>query len=169
MSIVMALSDCEASTGGFLGQPLNTLSSVVFLIAAVSVFRRRLDRPLALLMAAALGVVGAGSVLYHGPGGVWAHQVHDWGVALVGAVGVAAVVVACRVGLARRLLLPLSILGIGALAHVAGRTGGLLCDPGSWLQPHAAWHFLAAGGLAVLGLAVTRRVVPAVEGPVPVD
>lgn len=36
---------------------------------------------------------------------------------------------------------------VGAALHVAGRTGGPLCRPGSRWQAHAAWHVLSAVGL----------------------
>lgn len=35
----------------------------------------------------------------------------------------------------------------GAAFTILGRTGGSWCDPDSVLQPHAAWHVLAAGAL----------------------
>jgi hypothetical protein len=35
-----------------------------------------------------------------------------------------------------------------ALANLAGRTGGPLCDPDSRLQGHAGWHALTAAALA---------------------
>lgn len=39
------------------------------------------------------------------------------------------------------------LLVLGGILAVLGRTGGLLCSADSLLQPHAAWHVLAAAGL----------------------
>lgn len=41
----------------------------------------------------------------------------------------------------------LGVLGAGALLHALGRSGEPLCRPDSWLQPHAAWHALAAAAV----------------------
>lgn len=44
--------------------------------------------------------------------------------------------------LANQLIGP--VAGVGALAHLLGRTGGPLCSPDSLAQPHAAWHLITA-------------------------
>jgi hypothetical protein len=41
----------------------------------------------------------------------------------------------------------LGLLGVGVGLHALGRTGEPLCRPDSWLQPHAAWHALAAAAV----------------------
>jgi len=43
----------------------------------------------------------------------------------------------------------LALLGAGALLQALGRTGQPLCEPGSWLQPHAAWHLAAAAAIVL--------------------
>lgn len=43
----------------------------------------------------------------------------------------------------------LGVLGLGALAHVLGRTGGPLCRPDALVQPHAAWHVATAVSLVL--------------------
>ena len=37
-----------------------------------------------------------------------------------------------------------------------GATGGPLCDPGSWLQPHGLWHISAAAALGWWAVAAPR-------------
>jgi hypothetical protein len=51
----------------------------------------------------------------------------------------------------RRLLLGALALFAAAFAiWLPSRSGGALCDPGSWLQGHAAWHLLCAGSAGLL-------------------
>lgn len=74
------------------------------------------------------------------------------GVAAVGLV--VAEVMIYRRGL--RALRPALWVGIGALAVGAvlfslSRTGGVLCQPDSWWQGHAAWHVLTAVALGLWG------------------
>lgn len=72
------------------------------------------------------------------------------GVAQPVAVGLAVVAGLARTVRVREGARPrvgLGLLGAGALLHALGRTGQPLCRPGSWLQPHAAWHVLAAAGI----------------------
>lgn len=42
---------------------------------------------------------------------------------------------------------------LGVVLHRLGRTGAALCEPASLLQPHAAWHVLAAVALGAFSLA----------------
>lgn len=49
-----------------------------------------------------------------------------------------------------RLAPGLALLAVGAALWWLGRDGGPLCDPASTLPLHAAWHILAAGGLAAV-------------------
>lgn len=58
----------------------------------------------------------------------------------------------------RPLLLTAVTGGVGALLRFLGRTGGALCEPASLLQPHAAWHTLAA--VAVVSFAYAAYGVP---------
>lgn len=57
----------------------------------------------------------------------------------------------------------LGLLAIGILIFLLSRTGGPLCTPDGLLQGHAAWHVLAAAGIA---LHVIRRMDSEIpEGP----
>ena len=136
-------SDCEALHGGVLGQPVNALSSLAYVVAAGFVLRR--GGPPA--MAVALALVGVGSVLYHGPMTPGAELVHDASliavpVAALGWCGGAARSPSStgRGGRGPRR---------GAIANVLSRTGAPLCRPDSLLQGHAVWHVLTAVGAAL--------------------
>jgi hypothetical protein len=141
---VLALggSDCEALRDGLLGQPINTLSSLAYVAAGAYVLRR--GGPAA--PAWALGAVGVGSVLYHGPMPPGAEAVHDGAIVALAA--------ACAVAWRRRSFvrpptLALVALAAGGAVNVLSRTGAALCRPDSALQGHAAWHALTALGVAV--------------------
>lgn len=130
-------SDCEALHDGLLGQPVNAVSSLAYVVAGVYVLRR--GGPAT--VAAALAAVGVGSVLYHGPMPAGAGPVHDGSIVALGA----AVAVA---GLRGRLARPTPtawLLGGAAIAvNLLTRTDAPLCRPDSLLQGHAAWHVLTA-------------------------
>ena len=66
-------SDCEALRDGWLAQPVNSLSSLAYVGAAIFVARRTPN----LLSAFALGAVGIGSLLYHGPMPAGANLAHN--------------------------------------------------------------------------------------------
>jgi hypothetical protein len=139
--LALGASDCEALRDGWLAQPVNTLSSVAYVVAGAYVLRRGGSRASALALAA----VGVGSVLYHGPMPPGAELVHDGSI----------LVLAATVPLAwRRHSLrwpPAVALIAGAAAivvNVLTRTGAPLCRPSSLLQGHAAWHVLTAIAIA---------------------
>jgi hypothetical protein len=139
--LALGASDCEALRDGWLAQPVNTLSSVAYVVAGAYVLRRGGPRASALALAA----VGVGSVLYHGPMPPGAELVHDGSI----------LVLAATVPLAwRRHSLrwpPAVALIAGAAAIVVNiltRTGAPLCRPSSLLQGHAAWHVLTAIAIA---------------------
>ena len=102
-------------------------------------------------MAVALIVSGVGSFAYHGPQPGWAGPVHDLGVVVVAIAVVIMVVSSVRADVWRSLAPPAFVLGIAVIVQIAGRSGGVLCVPGSWAQAHAAWHLLAGVGLAMMG------------------
>ena len=82
-ALALGGSDCEALHPGFLGQPANAVSSVAYVLAGLAVWRRGGPGGPAL----ALGAVGVGSVLYHGPMPAGAEAAHDGAlVALAAAV-----------------------------------------------------------------------------------
>lgn len=69
-----ALADCELALDGLLGQPVNTLTTLAFVIGGAVVARHRRTRWIAI----ALIATGVGSFLFHGPmvtGSEWAHDV----------------------------------------------------------------------------------------------
>jgi hypothetical protein len=143
-------SDCEALRDGWLGQPINAVSSMAYVLAGAYLLRER-GR---VVPAVALAAVGVGSALYHGPMPPGADLVHNGSL-----VGLSAVVVgkAWR----RRLRRPPTIAVAAAATAVAinllTRTGAPLCRPDSALQGHAAWHALTAVALAAwLGRPATR-------------
>ncbi len=68
------MAECELPGDGFLGEPVNALTSLSFLVAGAIVVRRERVR----WVGYALMATGAGSFLDHGPmppGSTWAHDV----------------------------------------------------------------------------------------------
>lgn len=57
----------------------------------------------------------------------------------------------------RRRLVTTAALAAGGACYVAGRTGSPCCRPDRLLQPHAAWHVLAAVASTGLALDVADR------------
>jgi hypothetical protein len=142
--LALGASDCEALHGGWLGQPVNALSSLAYVVAGGYVLRR--GGRGALVPAIALGAVGAGSVLYHGPMPAGAELAHDGSLI---ALAVAAPLSWLRRAPRRP---PAAALVVGAAAiavNLLTRTGAPLCQPDSVLQGHAAWHILTATAIAL--------------------
>jgi hypothetical protein len=83
-----AAADCEVIGAGFLGQPVNALTALGFVVAGVIVMGRRTDR---VWVGIALIATGIGSFLFHGPmppGNEWAHDVTlTWLIAVVAGLG----------------------------------------------------------------------------------
>jgi hypothetical protein len=83
-----AAADCEAITAGFLGQPVNALTTFGFVIAGGYVIARRPERR---WVGIALIATGVGSFLFHGPmpaGNEWAHDVTlTWLIVVVAGTG----------------------------------------------------------------------------------
>jgi len=83
-----AAADCETIGAGFLGQPVNSLTTIAFVVAGLVVIVRRPDRRWVGLGLAATGI---GSFLFHGPmlaGSEWAHDVTlVWLVTIVAGTG----------------------------------------------------------------------------------
>lgn len=135
--------DCELIREGLAAQPVNTVSSLAFIVAAVVAWRRHLPGALALVL------VGVGSVLFHGAPSPVSSFVHDAGLVL-------AIAVAGSAMWAKRTRLPiwpLAVLVTGIGIWAVSRTGGAWCSPTAVLQGHAVWHLLAALGLAGVLLA----------------
>lgn len=81
----LGCSDCEQIRPGFLRQPVNALSSLLYLVAAAGIVAEAETRPVAertrmRRFAIAVAMNGIGSVAYHGPGGRGARWMHDFGV-----------------------------------------------------------------------------------------
>ena len=135
-------SDCEVVRDALLGQPVNALSNLAYILAAAVVLRRGGPRG----PAVALAAVGVGSFLYHGPMPVGAERLHDG--SILALVAVTAVAAWRRGHGSGRLTRPPAIawvaLAAAGVLNLLGRTGAPLCRPESWAQPHAAWHVLTA-------------------------
>lgn len=82
-----AAADCELITGGFLGQPVNAVTTLALVGAGLWVARRPRLRWVGL----ALVATGIGSFLFHGPmptGSEWAHDVTlAWLILTIGGLG----------------------------------------------------------------------------------
>ncbi len=83
----MPTSDCELIAHAFWGQPVNTVTTLAFLVAGVVVARRFALRWIGF----ALVATGIGSFLFHGPmppGSQWAHDVSlAWLILVVAGLG----------------------------------------------------------------------------------
>jgi hypothetical protein len=155
---VLALggSDCELVRDAFLGQPVNTVSSLAYVVAAAYLLRRGGPRTPALALAA----VGVASFLYHGPMPAGAEALHNGSLA---ALAVAVGVVAWRrrpQPLPRPPTLAMAALVVALAANLLTRTGAPLCRPESLVQGHAGWHVLTALGAAVWLGSWARRKSP---------
>lgn len=82
-----ALGDCELVGPGLLGQPVNTLTTLPFLVLGGWLASRRRTRWLGV----ALMATGAGSFAFHGPMPTWGEWAHDvtlaWLIAVIGGLG----------------------------------------------------------------------------------
>lgn len=83
-----AAADCETIGSGFFGQPINSLTTIGFLLAGAVVVIERRDRS---WIGIGLIATGIGSLLFHGPmppGSEWAHDLTlAWLLAVVAAAG----------------------------------------------------------------------------------
>jgi hypothetical protein len=83
-----AAADCEAIGTGFLGQPVNTFTTVAFILVGALVLTYRRDRG---WIGVGLFATGVGSFLFHGPmppASEWAHDVTlAWLLALITSSG----------------------------------------------------------------------------------
>lgn len=82
-----AAADCELIGGGLLGQPVNSLTTMAFVVAGIVVARQ----PTLRWPGAALVATGLGSFLFHGPMPGTAEWVHDmtlsWLIVLIASIG----------------------------------------------------------------------------------
>jgi hypothetical protein len=162
----MGGSDCEQIRSGWVAQPANALSSLVYVVVGVWLLWRSrapgVRRGPVVAGGVALVAVGVGSFAFHGPQPGWAHVAHDGSALLLAVLIIAdhillfarartAVVLAAWKGAAAWMALAL-------IAYWAGRTASPLCRPSAVWQWHAAWHALSAVavGQAVRGLSSAR-------------
>lgn len=151
-------SDCEFLSGGIVEQPVNTATSLAYVVvgawSAVASVRNDERRSLTAVMFGALLVaIGVGSIAFHGPQPLGARLLHD--VPIVLAAAFVAVVTAARVrsaGFARvaggRAIGLVGVVIVAVAAWVFGRTASPLCDPDAVFQFHGLWHVLSAVALA---------------------
>jgi len=148
-----ALKDCETVADSLLGQPVNSLTALGFVIVGLVLLVRTGRRWVAV---GAIGT-GIGSFLFHGPMPPGAQTAHDLSLWFLVFVALLAIVTDLRNGRDwRGLLGPVTLLAGVAVLGRLGATGAPLCDPGSVLQPHGLWHLGAA--TAVLWWALVHRV-----------
>lgn len=147
-----AAADGERLHPGLIAQPVNTISSAAYLLAAARIRPSAGTSTTGTAMCLALAANGLGSMGFHGPGDRISHSVHD--VSLVALVVIAATdigtVIARRPAALTTLVGPFSLLGVGALINARSRTGGVWCRPDALLQGHALWHLISAAVLSVL-------------------
>ena len=117
--------------------------SIVLLLLAMAAWALAIDGVLTrrrVMPASASAASVAGGVLLVAPGA----GLGLIGASVVGVLLVEAVGPRDRIGPA-----VVVVLGVALAAQLLGRADGPLCEPESWLQPHALWHVLTAACLAV--------------------
>ena len=174
------IGDCEAIRDGFLRQPVNSVSSLAFLLAAAWIVWRAVEVPSErselLALAAIVAANGVGSFAFHGPLGMsfrWFHDlsalsiplfvaVHDAGLVRATPIrrrltGMAAGVAIIGVLLAvwPHLLVPLGFAGAVAAGagELAAFRAGYRPRPGHATGVQLAAWALVLGVLALAGLA----------------
>lgn len=160
-----AAADGERLHPGLVAQPVNTVTSIAYLVAAGRSWRVARMSVLGRAVCLTLAVNGLGSMGFHGPGDKVSHLVHDvslWAMVTAVAADIADTAFR-RPGLLRKLVGPLTTLGLGALINARSRTGRPWCRPDSLLQGHAVWHLLSAASISVLP-GRTSRPEPARSG-----
>ncbi len=149
----VAESDCECIHDGPITQPVNTATSLAYVVAGVALAARGRrvggGRPFVGPVAGALVLNGLGSVAYHGPGGRWGKWLHDTGLVAVnatlavaglarlrgwehdrvrladaGVVALGAGVLAVRPGSELALVAPLGVVAVGHELIRPSRHGG---------------------------------------------
>jgi hypothetical protein len=162
----MGGSDCEQIRSGWLAQPANASSSLVYVAVGIWLLWRSrapdVRRAPLVSSGAALVAVGVGSFAFHGPQPGWAHVAHDGSALLLTLLLIAdhiSLLVRARMAVvlaAWKAAAPWMVLALAA--YWAGRTASPLCSPSALWQPHAAWHALSA-----VGLGLAARVASASE------
>jgi hypothetical protein len=158
-------SDCERVRTGVLAQPVNAVSSLIYIPAGMLVLisaRRATGRRRAALtgMAGALAWVGVGSFAYHGPQPAWARGAHDCSIFIAAACTLLLIQAQRpsgpkRIWRSRAGRLAAALGAAAPAAYAGGRTRSLLCRPDSLLQLHGAWHVLTAAAAVAFAWAAT--------------
>lgn len=155
----LGASDCERLRDGPIAQPVNTLTSAAYVVAGGLVAadpppERRAE---VLGYAALLGLVGVGSIAFHGPQPRGSRVLHDAPIAAL--LGLVAITPLVRLRSGRGSLPGWSprragalavIVGAAVAAYAGGRTGASTCRPESPWQLHGAWHVLSATGFVTV-------------------
>lgn len=153
-------SDCERLRPGLVAQPVNTITSLGYVVAGAVVMarhhrgdpgRRRQVR----LYSSMLALVGVGSVAFHGPQPPGARAMHDLPIPALLVLAIGTPLVRARRGDAalpgwtrRRGGMLAITTAAGLSSYAGGRTGAPTCDPDSPIQLHGAWHLLSASNFA---------------------
>lgn len=142
-------SDCERIRPVGLAQPVNTVTSAAYAVAAVRVaaVARRSAGPLrSQLVAYAVALLGlaAGSVQYHANRPGAAHSLHDgalWSTLVLGSAVLVPALPRRHQARRRRLVLTAAT---AVATYLLGRSSSPLCRTGSPWQLHGLWHVLSA-------------------------
>ncbi|HZB40628.1 MAG TPA: ceramidase domain-containing protein [Ilumatobacter sp.] len=153
----MGGSDCEHIGQGLLGQPVNAVSTLAYVIVAVLLLWRVLGvRPRASLTIYAVIVagIGFGSVMFHGPMPSWGRFAHDLTIAAV-----LAFVIAFDASLVRAATVRMTLVIFAALVGVSAVV--LVVSPDASNAVVAVFVGGAAGAeLVVIRLASSRTTAP---------
>ena len=137
----LGASDCERIRDRVIRQPSNTVSSAALVVIGALIAargRHRGSQPRSDAFGAAVAAAGAGSVLFHGPGGAGAHWLHDATIAAMAAYP--------PVENVRRMRgMPVG-RALAAHAGITAVAGVLLAARPPWVQEISA--ALAAAGVA---------------------
>lgn len=137
-----AAGDCERVRPGWIGQPVNTATSLAYVAAAAVVARSAAPRRSAWVVV--LVWLGLGSVGYHGPGNRAGKVVHDCSLLALVALAGTGIGRPHRHGLAAA-----ALTGVAAAVHGATRTGRSRCEPDRVVQGHGVWHLMSAAAVAL--------------------
>jgi hypothetical protein len=140
-----ACGDCEDVRDGWIGQPVNSATSLAYVAGGFIVWRAR--RVAHRRWTISLVALGIGSVAYHGPGNRVGKTAHD--VSLIAPVLAAG----SRLRFANRHRRVAHGLGVAAVATwVMSRTDSRWCRPSSRFQLHGLWHILSASAIVAIAL-----------------
>lgn len=121
MTLLVAIVDCERLHAGWPNQPVNTWSSLAFVVVGLVIVLRA--ETLAIrVFGSVTALVGVGSVLFHGEHGGFSGWLHDWSIAALLTVLIA---------LSGRHVIRVGILGgvlaaLGVVLLLAPQSGELL-------------------------------------------